>query len=191
MSDGREREAFEGVYRSHASSIFTHFLQRGVSHADAQDLTAEVFAIAWRRRSDIEPHPTAGFLPWLMGVANNLLKGQRRSVWRAHRALSRLPREDSAPDIAEDLTDKDEDQFRLRLLILVLSALTVPEQEVIQYCVMRGLSPMVVSDLTGEDAGTIRSRLSRALAKARARYTEISADQPPNAAPTRIEGRSK
>ena len=53
-----DRAAFEAVYRSNSWAVYTHFLQRGVARADADDLTAEVFAIAWRRRNDIARHPT-------------------------------------------------------------------------------------------------------------------------------------
>lgn len=69
-----DREAYAEIYRAHSSQVFTHFLQRGVARADAEDLTAEVFAIAWRRRAVVEPHPAAGMLPWLLGTANNLIK---------------------------------------------------------------------------------------------------------------------
>lgn len=170
MGEFEDRAAFAAVYRSAGAAVFTHFLQRGVARADAEDLTAEVFAIGWRRRSDIVQHPTAGMLPWLLGTANNLLKSKRRSLRRAHRALARVAEPVDVPDIAVNLTDQAEDRHRLELLVLVLQGLSVPEQEVIQFCVLRGIPPKVVADVTGEPVGTIRSRLSRALVKARDLY---------------------
>lgn len=174
-----DRTAFAAVYRRHSSQVFTHFLQRGIAKADAEDMTAEVFAIAWRRRSVIEPHPTAGLLPWLLGTANNLIRDSRRSIDRARRALSRLDRPADVPDIAEDLTASAQDRDRIRLLADVLAELTVAEQEVIQFCVLRGLSATVVSGVTGEPVGTVRSRLSRALAKARNHYAALDSDDTP------------
>ncbi|MBM9466639.1 RNA polymerase sigma factor [Nakamurella leprariae] len=169
-----ERAAFEQTYRTHASSVFSHFLQRGMTRTDAEDLTAEVFATAWRRHGEIEPHPEAGMLPWLLGTANNMLRAKRRSLWRAHRALARVERPADVPDLALDVTQAAEDQARLAVLIEVLRGLSTAEQEVIQFCVIRGISPTVVAQVTGEPAGTVRSRLSRALAKARVRFAELT-----------------
>lgn len=175
MDEARDRAAFEAVYRLNSSSVFTHFLQRGVGRTDAEDLTAEVFAIAWRRRTQVAPHPTAGWLPWLLGTANTLLKSKRRSVWRTHRALAKVEHQADVPDIALNLTDRAEDRHRLDILVLILRQLSVPEQEVIQFCVLRGIPPKIVADVTGEPVGTIRSRLSRALGKARALYASQEA----------------
>ncbi|WP_051265770.1 RNA polymerase sigma factor [Nakamurella lactea] len=178
-ADEDDRAAFAAVYRRHSSQVFTHFLQRGVVRADAEDLTAEVFAIAWRRRSVIEPHPTAGLLPWLLGTANNLIKDSRRSIIRARRALARVELPGDVPDIAEELAASAEDRARIRMLTDVLADLTTAEQEVIQFCVLRGLSANVVAGVTGEPAGTVRSRLSRALAKARTSYAALNSDDAP------------
>ncbi len=176
MGEAADRAAFESVYRASNSAVFTHFLQRGLARADAEDLTAEVFAIAWRRRNDIAPHPTAGLLPWLLGTANVLLKSKRRSLWRAHRALAKIGKPVDAPDIAVHLTDQAEERHRLDLLARILGGLSVPEQEVIQFCVLRGIPPKVVAEVTGEPVGTIRSRLSRALGKARSLYADHEPD---------------
>jgi RNA polymerase sigma factor (sigma-70 family) len=167
------------LYRRHSAAVHTHFRQRGVGWSDAEDLTAEVFAIAWRRRDDVVPHPTAGMLPWLLGTANHLLRDRSRSIARAHRALARITDPVSAPDIAEDLVASAQDRARIEILAGVLHQLTVPEQEVIQFCVLRGLSPGVVADVTAEPASTVRARLSRALDKARAAYAAIDADDAP------------
>ena len=171
-----DRAAFEAVYRSNSSAVYTHFLQRRVAQADADDLTAEVFAIAWRRRNDIAPHPTAGLMPWLLGTANTLLKAKRRSLWRAHRALGKVGKPVDVPDIALNLADLAEDRHRLDVLVRILHGLSVPEQEVVQFCVLRGIPPKVVAEVTGEPVGTIRSRLSRALGKARGLYARHEAD---------------
>jgi RNA polymerase sigma factor (sigma-70 family) len=174
-----ERERHAALYRAHASQVYTHFCQRGVDRGDAEDLTAEVFAITWRRRDAIQPHPTAGMIPWLLATANYLLRERHRAITRARRALSRIALPAGEPDIAEELTESAHDRARLEILARVLKKLTIPEQEVIQYCVLRGLSPTVVADVTGEPVGTIRSRLSRALTRARTAYAAIATDDVP------------
>lgn len=166
---------FELIYRQHATVVFSHFRQRGVTPTDAEDLTGEVFAIAWRRAADVRIDPDAGALPWLLVTANNLMRGQARSRIRAQRAWTRWGQPEDAPDFSISIADAAEQDFRLALLVEVMSGLTVAEQEVLQLCALRGLSPTVVAAQTGEPAGTVRSRLSRATAKARQRYQQLTA----------------
>lgn len=161
---------FDQLYRTHASTVFTHLLQRRVSWSDAQDLTAEVFAITWRRRATIQPHPEAGMLPWLLATANYVIADRHRMAARSRRALGRLALPVPVPDIAEDIADQAHDVARLERLAELLATLTTAEQEVIQYCTLRGLAPSVVAETTGEPVGTVRSRLSRALTKIRTAY---------------------
>lgn len=55
--------AFGQVYRRHAQRVFQHCYRRTLSLHDSEDLTAEVFAQAWRRRAEIHVHETAGVIP--------------------------------------------------------------------------------------------------------------------------------
>ncbi len=41
-------EWFEQVYREHADRVYGWLLVRGLNHADAQDVTSQVFLEAWR-----------------------------------------------------------------------------------------------------------------------------------------------
>ncbi|ACQ78942.1 RNA polymerase, sigma-24 subunit, ECF subfamily [Beutenbergia cavernae DSM 12333] len=65
---------FEETFRAHASAIVRYFARRG-PRQDADDLAAEVFAIAWRRRDDV---PRGAELPWLYRTAGYVLANHRR-----------------------------------------------------------------------------------------------------------------
>jgi len=71
---------FEAMYAANVRDVLAYCLRRA-SSADAHDITAEVFTVAWRRRGELPP--SSETLPWLYGVAANVLKNQSRSTRRA------------------------------------------------------------------------------------------------------------
>lgn len=166
----RDANAFAELYRRHSGRVHAHLLQR-TGTVEAEDLTAEVFVVAWRKNADIHFDEEAGMLPWLLVCANNLLRNQERSLRRARLLLDRVPPgPTAAPDIADEVTDTDE-RRRARLAVrAVLDRLADGDRDIIQLCVIQGLSPAAVAGVTGRPAGTVRSQLSRALARARSLY---------------------
>lgn len=69
------------VHRAAYPDLVRYFTRRGVPN-DADELTAEVFVIAWRKMPDDLDDPR----PWLFGVARKVLGNARRSHQR-HRGL--------------------------------------------------------------------------------------------------------
>jgi RNA polymerase sigma-70 factor (ECF subfamily) len=67
---------FTGVVREHSTALVRYFARRG-PRQDAEDLAAEVFATAWRRRDDV---PREAVLPWLYRTAGFTLANHRRKV---------------------------------------------------------------------------------------------------------------
>jgi RNA polymerase sigma-70 factor (ECF subfamily) len=82
-----EQATFEAVYAEHVRNILAYCLRR-TSSAEAQDAAAEVFAVAWRRSSELPAGPET--LPWLYGVAANVLKNQSRSTRRARNLVGKI-----------------------------------------------------------------------------------------------------
>lgn len=78
---------FEAMYSSHVRDVLAYCLRR-TAHAEAHDATAEVFAVAWRRMTDVPADPET--LPWLFGVAANVLKNQGRSSRRARNLAGKI-----------------------------------------------------------------------------------------------------
>lgn len=165
-----DEQAFAVLYQQYAQRIFNHCYRRTLSRPDSEDLTAEVFAQAWRRRQDIRLHPDAGGIPWLLITANHLMHRRRASISRAHKLLSKIPAPQPVADHAIDITDRAQDQHHLALIAAVLQRLSRRDREIVQLCVLEGLTPTEIAVASGEPAGSIRSRLSRALVRARREF---------------------
>jgi RNA polymerase sigma-70 factor (ECF subfamily) len=74
VADPRDATWFDAFFADHATSVHRYFVRRA-SRDDAEDLAAEVFATAWRRRERI---PTGFELPWLYRTASYVLANHRR-----------------------------------------------------------------------------------------------------------------
>jgi RNA polymerase sigma-70 factor (ECF subfamily) len=84
---GAAELAFEALYAAHYQAIAAYVLRR-VPAQDADDVTAQVFAVAWRRFADV-PAPPQDRL-WLYGVARNTVSGQQRAARRWLHLRNRL-----------------------------------------------------------------------------------------------------
>ncbi|MBM7505356.1 RNA polymerase sigma factor [Agromyces aurantiacus] len=73
---GEDLAWFTVVVHEHSTAIVKYFARRG-PRQDAEDLAADVFATAWRRRDDI---PRAAVLPWLYRTAGFTLANHRRKL---------------------------------------------------------------------------------------------------------------
>lgn len=166
---------FARFYDRHANRVFSHCYRRLGSRQDAEDLVAEVFALAWRHRDRVTPHGDADILPWLLTTANNLLRHHHRSVARARLMLESVPRDRSIPDFSDDVVDQAARRQELALIADVLDQLSRPEREIIVLCVLDGVHPTDLAAATGEPPGSVRSRLSRALARARRIHQSVTA----------------
>jgi RNA polymerase sigma-70 factor (ECF subfamily) len=155
---------------AHAQRIFRYCFRRTGDAVLAEDLTSIVFLEAWRRRDEIEL-PSEARLPWLYGVATNVLRNQRRNQRRYEAALARLPMPRSEPDFADAADDRLTAEQRMRSVIERLKPLTDIEREVLALCIWEDLGTHEVAAALSIPEATVRTRLHRA----RARLTETNA----------------
>lgn len=125
---------------------------RAIQAADADDLVAEVFGVAWRRLDDV---PTDDALPWLLAVAGNVRRNQARSARRYARAVGSLPPPEPVPPPAEP-------DDRGALLRQALGELSGDDQEILRLVAWDGLTPQQVARALDRPDGTVRARLHRA-----------------------------
>jgi len=85
-SNGR---AFSELYERHSQTIYNYLFRRLADWSEAEDLTAIVFLEAFRRRREVVI-VEGKVLPWLYGVATNVLRNRRRALWRQRRLLAQL-----------------------------------------------------------------------------------------------------
>jgi RNA polymerase sigma factor (sigma-70 family) len=153
--------AFGELYERHAAAIYNHCFRQTANWSLAEDLTSAVFLQAWRRRSDVRFLGDSA-LPWLLGVATNLVRNQQRTLRRYQAALRRLPPPPNESDFVDDLAGRMDDERTVRRLLGLVQRLPRRDREVLVVCAWDGLSYTEAAVALGVPVGTVRSRLSRA-----------------------------
>lgn len=87
MADEQQR-AFTDLYEAASADVWRFVRRRVATSADADDVTADVFAVAWRRADSLPPTDERRL--WLFGVARNVLRNHDRSQSRRRRLASAL-----------------------------------------------------------------------------------------------------
>ncbi len=167
-----DADAFGAVFDVCARSVYNHAFRLTGDWSAAEDVMAMTFLEAWRGRARLVPDG-GSLRPWLLGIATNLARGQRRTARRERRALSRLAAPDESPDFADDVIGRLDDAARLAALHRALTSLRRDEFEVLALCAWSGLSYSETAEALGIPVGTVRSRLSRA----RARLAELTENE--------------
>ena len=160
-----DADAFGLLFDRHARLIYNYCFRRVGNRATAQDLLSMVFLEAWRRRD--KELPPDKVLPWLYGIATNVVRHQRRSDRRFAAALSRLPAAETEPDFADNSAERLDYERLAKQALNLLKTLPQREQEVFVLCVGMELSYEDAALALDLPVGTVRSRLSRARARLR------------------------
>ena len=154
--------AFSELYARHAGTIYNYLFRRLADWSEAEDLTAVVFLEAFRRRREVVI-VEGKVLPWLYGIATNVLRNRRRALWRHRDLVAQLagqPRTDAAPDAAA----RAEAAEQMRSVLQRVARLPRRQQDVVALCVWSGLSYDEAAAALSVPVGTVRSRLARARA---------------------------
>lgn len=160
-----EPAAFGVLFERHARRVYNYCFRRTADWALAEDLTSIVFLEAWRRRDEVRLEG-ASALPWLLGVATNVVRNRRRSQRRHRAALERLPLE-QAVDFAADADERLDDERDMRRVLRALDKLPRRDRDVLALCVWANLSYEEAALALELPIGTVRSRLSRARGRLR------------------------
>jgi RNA polymerase sigma factor (sigma-70 family) len=162
----RTPAGFGTLFERHGRAIYNYCFRRTADWAAAEDLASVVFLEAWRRRRDIRLE-NGSLLPWLYGVATNVVRNRSRSLRRHRSALERLPRGFEA-DFADDAAARLDDEQQMRAILEAFQALPKRDQDVLALCVWSELSYEEAAVALDVPVGTVRSRLSRARSRLRA-----------------------
>ncbi|GAA5047687.1 RNA polymerase sigma-70 factor (ECF subfamily) [Thermocatellispora tengchongensis] len=147
MTDDSRR--FTGMYDECRQRVWAYVVSRAGRQV-ADEVVSETFAIAWRRLDDV-PEPA---LPWLLGVARNVLRDTIRAEVRRE-ALSQELRSWTEGDVADQVTE--------RLGVLrALAGLGEDDREILILVAWQGLSPRDAARVIGCSAAAFRVRLHRA-----------------------------
>ncbi len=165
-------QAFGDLFSRHVDAVHA-YLSRRTGRAAADDLTGDVFRIAFERRRSFDLARCSA-LPWLYGIAANVVHRHQRDRWRRLRAYHRF--QTRQPTEAEDTTDAsaaslDAVHQRGRLHAAV-QALARRDREVLLLHVWEEVSYAQIAESLDIPLGTVRSRLHRARRQLRARLEE-------------------
>jgi RNA polymerase sigma factor (sigma-70 family) len=182
---------FEAAFQQHFPPVY-RFIARRVGPALAEDLAAETFATAYRRRATFDPG-RASLRSWLYGIAANLV----RNHWRAEQHLLALDaRLVPEVDLSGSPAAVDERITAAMLaprLAAGLAQLTRDQRDVLLLSAWAELSHEEIAAVLGIAPGTVRSRLSRARAALREHLGDFNFDlwtfDGPQPGPAREGGR--
>ena len=157
-----DQQAFSELYERHARTIYNYLFRRLADWSEAEDLTAVVFLEAFRRRADVVV-VDGKLLPWLYGIATNVLRNRRRALWR-HRGLLAQLESSGGGTVAADVADRAEAAEQMRTVLGRIARLPRSQQDVLALCIWSGLSYDEAAAALAVPVGTVRSRLARARA---------------------------
>jgi RNA polymerase sigma factor (sigma-70 family) len=172
-------EDFEAVFREHFAPVY-RFIARRVGTALAEDLAAEVFATAYRRRAAYQPE-RASLRSWLHGIAANVVRGHWRDEQQLLELDARVAQDSLGRRPAAQFADAADERLIAAALAPriagALAALNHDQREVLLLHAWADLSHEEIACALGIAQGTARSRLSRARAALRAQLGEFDFDQ--------------
>jgi RNA polymerase sigma factor (sigma-70 family) len=169
VRDG-DTDAFGDLFERHARVIHSYCFRRTGDWSAAEDLVSVVFLEVWRRRN--KELSEGKVLPWLFGVATNVVRNHRRARTRYAAALRRVPEPRPQPDFSSEVDARIDDERRMKPLLELVSRLPKREQDVFTLAAWFDLSYEDIAVALGVRVGTVRSRLSRA----RKRLRELDPD---------------
>jgi len=146
------------LFEAHYASIWRLLRRLGVSHAQLDDATQEVFWVAARRLADIEPGREHAFL---YGVALRVAAQE----WKKRKAAAPLAELEAVPRVV-DRGPSPEEQLERRearaLLDSVLEAMPEELRVIFVLFELEGLEVQQIAALQQIPLGTASSRLRRA-----------------------------
>ncbi|MFD3329787.1 RNA polymerase sigma factor [Streptomyces sp. NPDC058701] len=160
-----DQQLFADLYDAHAQAVYAHAVRMTSDPTGAEDIVSLTFLEAWRLRETLDG--VASHRAWLLGVATNVLRNTRRTARRHREAMTRLPRPEVVPDLADAVVSRIGDRARADAALAALHRLRRADREVIVLSVWSGLSHEEVAAACGVTEGTARSRLFRARSRLR------------------------
>jgi RNA polymerase sigma-70 factor, ECF subfamily len=155
-----DADALAELFVRDGPAVFRYAFRRTADRAEAEDVLSIVFLELWRTRERMIA-PKGRALPWLLGIARNVLARERADRQRHALLLQELRR--NAPGLDDDdPTDRLEAEERMRRVRGALAILGRREREVIELCVWAGLSSEEAAVALGISPVAVRLRLSRA-----------------------------
>jgi RNA polymerase sigma factor (sigma-70 family) len=148
--------AFRSLHDAAAGSLTAH-VRRRFPYRDPREIVDEVFVVAWRRIDDI---PAGREVPWLCGVAANVVRNRARSERRAVGLITRLSRLE--PTGAAPGDPELELYEQVEALVQAMALLPRAERDALSASWLEGLAPPEIAARLGISVNAVHVRLHRA-----------------------------
>ncbi|GAB4051312.1 RNA polymerase sigma factor [Catellatospora paridis] len=149
MTHSAQRARFTALFDRHRRQVYAYAVTRAGRGA-ADDIVNDTFLVAWRRLDAVPADP----LPWLLGVARNVVHEQHRAEARQ---LSLLSQAEAAVegDVADVVAERS-------ATLAALDALGAADRELLTLVAWHGLSARDAAKVVGCATATFFVRLHRA-----------------------------
>jgi RNA polymerase sigma factor (sigma-70 family) len=164
-----EPKAFEPIFDRHFVAVH-RYLHRRAGRELADELAAETFALAFAQRARCRSTGTA--LPWLYGIATNVLRRRWRAESRQLRAYGRAG-VDRWADYEDEIDARVDGSSHGAHLARALAAMRPRQRDALLLYALADLSYEEISLALDVPVGTVRTWLHRARQIAR---RELGAD---------------
>lgn len=154
--------AFARLYRRHYDVVFRYCVHRLFDRETAKDVTSEVFLKVVEGFNRFEGSEKQ-FRNWLYKIATNAVNEHLRKSTRRDALLKHACKQADDPDLMDTSAE------RLAVLKQAMLTLKPRYQTIITLRFFENLKLTEIAEVLGSSDGTVRSQLSRALAKLRKR----------------------
>ncbi len=168
-----EDARFRALFDAHYRAIARYFRARGHLEADADDLVAATFEVAWRRLDAVPAGDEA--VPWLFTVARNHSRNAWRKTQREAAFIADLTT--TVASFGESAIEQREEFAEIMQAVGQLRPL---DRDLILLVAWDELTPSDAGAVLGLHPNTARTRLHRA----RQRLAALLQAQTPSATPT-------
>jgi RNA polymerase sigma factor (sigma-70 family) len=175
-------DQFAEIFDRHFATVF-RFAERRVGRDQASEVASETLERAFAKRRSFRPDAVDA-LPWLLGIASNLILHERRRFARYLAAIERISDElrtvDQEPDLSsiDRRLDAPAEWARMRAALLALSD---TDRELLLLVTWDELPYDEAAAVLDLAVGTVRSKLHRTKARLRellGPYGRTRDDQP-------------
>ena len=168
--------AYEGLVRRYQDlAVRTAYLITGGADA-AEDAAQDAFVKAYYALARF--HSGAAFRPWLLRIVANEARNRHKADGRRAALALRASQDQSGPQPTPSPEAAALDAERRDALLHALDSLREEDRLVIAYRYFFALSEAETADALDCPRGTVKSRLSRALARLREGLYEGADDEP-------------
>ena len=158
-----DEDRFAALFELHHRGLLAYAVRRVADPADAADVVAETFLVAWRRLDEVPVGDQAR--PWLFGVAQrvlaNLRRGERRRLALADRLRAAVV--DVVPPPGDEVSDIER----------AVADLGETDQEILRLHAWDELAHDEIALVLGLSRGAVRVRLHRARRRLAERMHEL------------------